>query len=65
MQFNKTPLIMAAKGGQAIITQILLKAGADKNVKDDVSKYFTFFFDFIDVIFLLNSEQGDSLAPRC
>ena len=39
VQFNKTPLLIAAKNGLAGIAQILLKAGADKDVKDDVSRY--------------------------
>ena len=39
MQFNKTPLLISAKNGLAAISQILLQAGADKDVKDDVSRY--------------------------
>ena len=37
IQFNFTPLHMAAISGHGVVAQLLLKAGADKEVKGDVS----------------------------
>ena len=44
IQFNKTPLLIAAKCGLATISQILLQAGANKDVKDNVSRYEMFIY---------------------
>ena len=35
LQFDSTPLLIAAKNGLATIAKILLEAGADKNAKKD------------------------------